>query len=420
MAAKDLDYLSVNDLTVKGVLTAEGSFIGSSALPTRYVEGLLANYATDSTLTVGVGSCRNDADDGDIALSAEITLDYASTGALGVEEKNLTGTVTTTTSSASVTGSGTAFLTDFGTKSATGTISSTGTALTGTGSKFLTEVAVNDLIGNAANGYSHVNSIESDTALTLQSAIPGGDLSSVSDALIMEQVLFEAANGEQSQVDTITSDTALALNNTIVTGSAGTAKAGVAVQSGSNVSVKWYSIWVVKGSSGVSGVISTQRTTLLNAPTGYTDSQRRVGYVFVDIAHDFLRFTTTEYGVFGRYVDYHDADDSAPFKVLDTASSLTYANVDASLPCPPSATHALLTVRLSATGSLSAYFRPRNGIGPATTTRTRSIVGSANNEAPTTAFPMPMDGAQVFQYVTDSVVNGDIRRVHVSGYIERL
>ena len=51
-----------------------------------------------------------------------------------------------------------------------GTITSSSTSVTGTNTLFLSQVAVGDLIGNSTNGFYRVTSITSNTSLMLASA----------------------------------------------------------------------------------------------------------------------------------------------------------------------------------------------------------------------------------------------------------
>lgn len=368
-------------------VTIPGAKVG---LPTRYIEGLRAEYASVTTVTVTPGSCRNVADDGDITLASDVTIDItAGNVANGLDEATLTGTVTTVTSSASVTGAGTAFLTEFGTRAATGTVSTTGTAATGTGTKFLREYAVGDLLGDAANGYSRVTAVASNTALTLSAAIPGGDLSSAT-VNIIENPILEASNGEIRRVDTITSNTALTLTATITTGAAGTALAG------SELADTWYAIWMVAGGSGAAGLFSTQRTSLLSPPTGYTTSARRIGWTRNNASSSFFPFFQVD-DTRHREIRYEIQNATNGNRVLSSGSSTSWAPVDASGVVPPTSIVAYMHMTMSLpTGTAIGRFRARN-IGDASTSRALAAGSEAAGRDDNT-IRLFLDGAQFFDY----------------------
>lgn len=283
-------------------------------LPTRHVSGLVIRYASATTITVSAGKARDKADGANMTLAAQVTVDKASANAaLGYERKTLTGTATWTLASATVTGSGTAFLTEFGTRAlAVGTIGTGGaatTTITGSSTKFLSEVAVDDLIGNATVGYSRVTAIASDTSLTVTSNLT---ISNGSSGLVIEQPLIESAGGKRHPLNAIASNTSLTISNVALsteTGVACYATAGVR----SPAEAGWRAVWLASGGSGTTVFLSTQRTTPYGSITGYTTSYRRIGWVRLDSSGNLV---------------YQASEDAGPTRFVAVASTLIITNAD--------------------------------------------------------------------------------------------
>ena len=272
----------------------------TSSLPSRYVSGLAIRYASASTITVSAGKARDKADGADMTLSSQVTVDLATVGALGGERKSLTGTASFTYLSTTVTGSGTAFLTEFGVRTGTGTISATAsTTITGTGTNFMTEVAVNDLIGTSSGGYARISAIASDTSLTVDHAVtvsgtPG----------IVENPKIETAGGRTYVVGLIASNTSI----TLMTFTAATAtESNVAIYATSKKCTTaqiydgWRAVWLLSGGSGTTVVFSTQRTTPYLSTSGYTTSYRRLGWARINSSGNLVTWSTNLTRGYVRY-----------------------------------------------------------------------------------------------------------------------
>lgn len=373
-----------------------GDRIGT-ALPTRYVEGLQVVYTGADTFSVSQGQCRDNADAGDIQIATSATGDKTASGIGGVDSLTLTGTGTKT--AGGLTGSGTAFLTEFGTAALTGTVSTTGTAVTGTGTLFASgELSVGDLIGNASNGYSRVTAIDSDTSATLSAAIPGGDLSSASTNRI-ENATVECV-AEIRRVDTITSNTALTVSAAWTTSAA-----GQTITAGTFVADQWAAAWVVSGTSGSGAVVSTQRTTLLNPPTGYTTSERRVGWLRINSSGNFLRYRYSDGGLTRR------VNIPEPLSLIINAAtgSLAWTRLPLEDYFPPTCRLGFMSLleQVNTVGSVTLSFRePNVSTGFADESLNVPIgyedTATASNGAGAFA-RVTLDGAQATEYR----VNGD-------------
>ena len=357
------------------------------------MQGLLVRYASATTATIGVGSCRSSDDSTDISLSSEVTVDISTTGANGLDEKTLSGTGSTS-GTATLTGTSTAFLTEFGTRDLTGTISSSSTTVTGTGTKFLSEVAVDDLIGNSSKGYYRITAIASDTSLTITSA-PGSAFSSEAAKCIENPTV--SASTDKRRVNTITSDTSLTATTNF-----NNLGAGLTVKAGVEPSVdSWFAAWVIQGGSGTVGFLSTQRTTLLNPPAGYTTAARRVGWL--KNSTDLVR--SYQIGAGGeRDVIYEVEFNGSGTSLLSAGSSSgAWTAVVAGTVVPPTARQLLALVRMLSPGSSTVvYFRER-AAGSTATTRNLMLIAQASEDN-TDQLVIHLDGAQVFQYAGGSGV----------------
>ena len=363
------------------------TYVNSRRLPKGYALGLLVRYASATTCTIGVGSCRSSDDVRDISLSSQVTVDITTTGANGLDEETLSGTGSTDGSS-TLTGSGTSFLTAFGTRDLTGTISSSGTTVTGTSTKFLSEVSVDDLIGNSSKGYYRITAIASDTSLTIASA-PGSAFSSEAAKCVENPTV--SAGSDKRRVNTITSDTALTATTAFSNGGAGqTVKAGVEPSVDS-----WFAAWVISGGSGTAGFLSTQRTTLLNPPSGYDLAARRIGWLrnSTDLLASYQVGAEEE-----RDVIWEIANAANGTQVLTAGnSSGAWTDVVCSSVAPPTARQLLAVSRLNEpTATTSIYYRER-ALGVSTVTRNHAHISAANDDD-TQGVVLQLDGAQAFQY----------------------
>lgn len=399
--------------------------MGNSGLPTRYVSGLVIRYASSSTVTVSAGKARDKADGADMTLASQVTVNLTSVGALGVERKALTGTASFTNASGTVTGSGTAFLSEFGTRAATGTVSTSGgTTWTGTGTKFLTEVAVNDLVGNSSRGFFRVSVISSDTSLQTDTN-PGGVTSDFSnDAFsVTENPKIETAGGRTYVVERITSNTAL----TLLSSTAATAtETGVAAYAGGkkcttgNVSDGWRAVWLLSGGSGTTVAFSTQRTTPYGSITGYTTSYRRIGWVRINSSGNILASYGSEGGP-GRWTAYEADGTIAEMRALSNASSTTsWQSFSCSSAIPPTAR----TIRgwlfsLSPNTASVVYVRGRN-LGDSAVARNLFVQAVSTSTTGFAAVVVPCDGVQYLDHGAAGSATGDGTFFDLLGYEDTL
>jgi len=205
-------------------------------------------------------------DDGDIDATTAADKD-AFTG---------TGTVSIAGSSA-ITGAGTAFLTEFGGRVLTGTSQTVGTTVTGDGdAEFANEVWAGDLIGTAANGYSRVLTVDENDQLTLDTAIPGGNLPASTVIRLIENPII-GVGAEYLPINTIASNTAATAVNSFSATVANTVYTISEPRCTAANAHVWVYIWAGGGTATTKLIFSTQRTTPFMT-AGYTTG-RLVGVV---------------------------------------------------------------------------------------------------------------------------------------------
>jgi hypothetical protein len=266
-----------------------GTSVSSNSLPTRFIQGLQAEYASTTSVTVRPGSCRNIADDGNITLATKTTASLSTkhlpgTGFAqinGLDEKGLDNLVSgsiTCSQTASTTIVTTGDITPhLGTRSITGTISASTLALTGIGTLFTEELSVGDLVGSSTTyGWSLVRSIESDIAATIHVAFPGGDPSGIAATVIHSPTIQPAAGICERPLTINAAGTSIVVT-TNTTHAASSALTIGGIFNGTNLLSHWLAIWVIDNGTTPALLISTQHEDLLAIPAGYT-SARRVGW----------------------------------------------------------------------------------------------------------------------------------------------
>jgi hypothetical protein len=393
------------------VSTSSGSGITKGGI---YCLGLA--YVSSSSISVAAGQARDSGDTTNLVLSALQTISTGTLGSInGLDRVTIPsgGTVATSTSNANVTGTGTAFFTDFAPNSTpralTGTVSSSGTTVTGTGTLFLSQVSVGDLIGNSATGYYRVTAIASNTSLTIVSA-PGTAFSGASVNLI-ENAHFQCNSQTVQRINTITSNTALTLaaSSSATVASGGTAYAGALP----SVQVPMH-VWLGTGTTGTGVWLSTQRTTAFGI-LGYATAYRRIGSI-IWTGSAIVAFDQWGYGI-ERWYQCEDAKNANGEQLLSGGSATSWTTLTANTVAPPTATALLLTLGTNAVSS-TLYVRARN-TGDATTTRnTLAGPNGRGSSACTSAVEQACDGAQAIDYVVAS--SSLVVDVFVRGYRESL
>lgn len=272
---------------------------GGGGGPSGSVAGLQAYYLSAATIGVRAGSAS--AGSSLVTIASDKVLDLSDLGLNGLDRKTLTGTCARTSGSKTVTGTGTAFLSEFGVRAIGGTAGTGGsssTTLTGVGTRFR-RLAVGDLIGTAASGFRRILRIASDTSITLASAITLADGTTVS---VIEQPTLQVGV-DKAHVDKIDSNTSLALlTNATETASGTTAYTGVIPTATGQTSQTWLWIWAITDGSTPGVCASTQRTSLLSPPAGYSTAVV-VGVVPAGVGGDVFAFSQERTGP--RAVRHH-------------------------------------------------------------------------------------------------------------------
>jgi hypothetical protein len=357
---------------------------------------LQLTWTDASHISVAPGGAVDSTNAVNMALAAATTINTGVSGLGGMDYVAGAGTASAT-SSATLTGSGTSFLTAFGTRALTGTITTTGTAAAGTGTKFFSQLAVNDLIGNATLGYFRVTAIASDTACTLS-----GSLSATGATLnCIEQPYFSIGSSTAPL-------RAIAIaNNTSLTMEAPLTVSGafyVGLHGGfpdTDLALSYVTVFLVVQSGTVGVVLSNQRTVpYLASVTSY----RAIGVVVGDATglQTILNFTQRGNGR-QREMFLNIANNTNGNRVVNggTASAAWTAFV-ASAIVPPSATDVMFSFNgSSSTAFQRPSFLPRMSSYPAGEGAhyTVSATTAVDASAPTSC---PCDGAQGMAYYMPS------------------
>lgn len=131
------------------------------------------------------------------------------------------------------------------------------------------------------------------------------------------------------------------------------------LDAGSEASSTWYAVYVISGTSGMGGLLSTSETAP-TMPSGFT-YKRRVGWTYNHSDDDLQNFTQ---GGLGRERTYYwlYTDSGAFIKVLNSATSNGFRTaVNCSTQVPPSARAYILVPR---PGAASDQYRDQASIMP--------------------------------------------------------
>lgn len=195
-----------------------------------------------------------------------------------------------------------------------------------------------------------------------------------------------------------------------------TAGSGIGgIDTGSVASDTFYYVWVLSGSSGTSGVLSTS-STLPTQPAGYDDYRKRVGTVRTDGSSN-LHFQKTMYGMGNfRHVYYYEDTTASPFLVLNSgnvSSSPTWDSVDLSAIVPPTAIMAKLLPHSLANGAGDIHIRADSISGEHYFFR-----ASSSSQAAGSLIDYPIV-SQAFDITSGGAGDEDLN-IYCQGYVEDL
>lgn len=406
----------------------------SQGYPKGHMEGLRLRYSSATAVIVETGSCRNAADDGDLVLSAEATVSIttitdAFADGSGLDRRTLTGTVAQSSGNQNVTGTSTLFKTEFygghaswattarssgggkltGTRFAT---TSGAATVTGTGTKFLSELAIGDLIeittGGTYRAARRITAIASDTSLTTGTNWSNTDNTDNTAVCIENALFYTTPTLVQSKVNVITSDTAL-----VSDGVPGATYGGQTGYVGHETNPAWYFPWLVSDGTDTIVILSTQRTTPFLS--GIT-SKRRIGSVINDDAGNLAPAKTVTDGN-NRWTLYAEDGDS---RMLGAGAQQSWTDVACHARVPPTARliRAVVSNYRAPAGDRYVRFRER-AFGDSSIDRPMQVWGGAGgDETNSSLMDIPCDGAQYVQYANDSASMSAY--LDILGYMEIL
>jgi hypothetical protein len=361
-----------------------------------------ATTYSDNTADSGLGTT---------APIGSITLGNTDAGQNGLDTATAAGTVTQ--SGTTWTGSGTSFLSAWGSRGLPGggTISTSGssTTITGSSTRFRDDLAVNDLIGLSPT-LTRITSINSDTSLTVSQAVT---IAAGSTATVVEQPTFTTAtDGSTNRVDQIQS------NTTLLSTSSNTHATPRSFTVGTNVGSNWLYLHLVSGTAGTALIASTQRTTLLNPGSGYTSYKRRIGTVRTASGTALLFAFQKEVSPFVRDTFYEESAAANGTGALSGGGAVAFTSRATNTVCPPSARQAYVTMIFQApTAQVNGYLR-ESSLGSSTTTRNLEA-SCANGGSSSVETLVDLDRSQNFDYVL-SAAAGSVFAINVRGYRETL
>lgn len=194
------------------------------------------------------------------------------------------------------------------------------------------------------------------------------------------------------------------------------------LDTGSEASATWYSVWLVSGATGVGGLLSLS-STAPTVPSGYDIQKRRIGWIYNDAGGDIRLF---EYFCFGttRY-QYWDNEDETAQQVVSAGVAQVFTTVAATAWIPPTARWANLLTASSAittTGFARASIRPVGNAAADPCFVTTAYTRAATNQRDmnTQSFWVYTGAGRNFQYVNSLTSGNQETDISVLGYVDQL
>lgn len=408
---------SPGDNSTKVATTAyvDAAVAGGTSVADHMIVDLNLRYSSTTAVIVESGRCRDQGGTSVLTLAARTTVTVTTNGAIsGNDSFAGSGTASTNSANATVTGSSSAFLTEFGTRALTGTVSSSGTTVTGTGTLFMSELWIGCLIGNSTRGYFQVMAIASDTSLTLAST-PGAAFSSES-ANAIENPTIKVSTNTAVQVKSIASNTSLTIAaNSSATVSGQTYRIGVLPTTTTYPVANncHLNVWVGNGGSGTGVFVSTQRTTPFGI-SGYNTYFRRIGSVLLNSGsvQGFSQYGNSR----DRWMQYEIERTSIGSRILSAGTATSWTAVYCGGFVPPLVTAVNANANVASLTGYSAYFRARS-TGSSSTSRPLAVTCS-NMGGTSDCFLVACDQAGYIDYVNSS---GSLTTyLDMIGYMESL
>lgn len=347
------------------------TYVSSVVNRDRSIFGYNLLFSSSTVVNVDAGECRDATGAAIITLAARASITVTTNGAIsGNDSFQGSGTASTNSANATVTGSSSAFLTEFGTRALTGTVSSSGATVTGTNTLFMSELWIGCLLGNATRGYFQVTAIASDTSLTLVST-PGVAFSAEAVNAI-ENPTIKVSTNTAIQVTAISSNTSLTIAaNSSATVSGQTYRIGVLPTTTTYPASNNFhlNIWVGSGNSGTGVFASTQRTTPFGI-SGYNTYIRRLGSVLLNAGsvQGFSQWGNSN----DRWIQHEIARNTVGLRVLNNGAATSWTAVYCGGVVPPLVRSVNLCVSVASSVGNLTYLRVRN-TGDATTSRSLGV-----------------------------------------------
>lgn len=392
-------FASTTSSQLAGVISDEigtGSLVFASAIADKFISGFNLLYSSTNVVKVEPGTCRANSGSTLITLSSRTSVAVDSNAIInGNDSFQGYGTASANSGNATITGSSSAFFTDFGTRALTGTVSSSGATVTGTGTLFMSELWIGCLLGNSTRGYFQVTAIASDTSLTLVST-PGAAFSSEAVNAI-ENPTIKVGTNTAVQVKSIESNTSL----TIVANSSATVS-GQLYRIGVPPTTTTYpasnnfhmNLWACSGAGGTGCFASTQRTTPFGI-ANYNTSFRRIGSVLLNAGsvQGFSQWGSSN----DRWVQYEITRNTVGLRVLSAGTATSWTAVYCGGVAPPLLKAVNFNANVASITGYAAYFRARNA-GDSATSRSLSVTCTAVGGT-SDCFLAACDGAGYVDYV---------------------
>jgi len=158
------------------------------------------------------------------------------------------------------------------------------------------------------------------------------------------------------------------------------------LDTGSEATSTWYSVWVVAGASGTGGLLSTSATSP-TLPAGYDVSKRRIGWIYNHSDNDIQAFIQT--GTGRDRTNWWNETGANYMKILDSGNGTSWSVVDAANRVPTTASQLNLWAYSAGGSANGVWIRPIDFLPLDTGTHGWAVVAQSQSRYQNVWMPCP-------------------------------
>ena len=157
------------------------------------------------------------------------------------------------------------------------------------------------------------------------------------------------------------------------------------LDTGSEATSTWYSVWLIGGGGSVGGLLSTSETSP-TLPAGYI-YKRRIGWIYNHSDNDIQAFQQT--GTGRERTIWHSETGANYMKILDSGNAISWSVVDASARVPTTASQLNLWAYSAGGSANGVWIRPIDFLPLDTGTHGWAVVAQSQSRYQNVWMPCP-------------------------------